>query len=83
MEALQLHVILAITVEVGLAPLSFVFLTETDNHQGTWQGVINHLDYIQNMGFTALWISPVVQNIQGQTADGDSYHGYWAQKIVS
>jgi alpha-amylase len=21
---------------------------------GTWQGIINHLDYIQNMGFTAV-----------------------------
>lgn len=50
---------------------------------GTWQGLISKLDYIQQMGFTALWISPVVQNVEGLTSDGDSYHGYWAQKIVS
>lgn len=49
---------------------------------GTWQGLINKLDYIQQMGFTAIWISPVVQNVQGVTSDGDSYHGYWAQRIV-
>jgi alpha-amylase len=24
---------------------------------GTWQGLINHLDYIQNMGFTAVSIT--------------------------
>jgi hypothetical protein len=24
---------------------------------GTWQGIINHLDYIQNMGFTAVSFS--------------------------
>jgi alpha-amylase len=49
---------------------------------GTWQGLINHLDYIQGMGFTAIWISPIVKNVEGVTTDGDSYHGYWAQKIV-
>lgn len=24
---------------------------------GDWQGIINHLDYLQKIGFTALWIS--------------------------
>ncbi|EPS93812.1 hypothetical protein FOMPIDRAFT_58690 [Fomitopsis schrenkii] len=44
---------------------------------GTWQGVISKLDYIQNMGFDAIWISPVVANLEGDTGDGTSYHGYW------
>lgn len=26
---------------------------------GNWQGVIEKLDYIQGMGFDAIWISPV------------------------
>lgn len=26
---------------------------------GTWQGIISHLDYVQGMGFDAIWISPV------------------------
>lgn len=50
---------------------------------GTWQGIINKLDYIQGMGFTAIWISPVVKNINGGTAYGDPYHGYWAQDLYS
>lgn len=25
---------------------------------GTFQGIIQHLDYIQGMGFDAIWISP-------------------------
>ncbi|KAH8657061.1 glycoside hydrolase family 13 protein [Tricladium varicosporioides] len=50
---------------------------------GTFQGIINKLDYIQNMGFTAIWISPVVTNIAGNSLDGSSYHGYWAQDIYS
>lgn len=26
---------------------------------GTWSGIIEKLDYIQGMGFDAVWISPV------------------------
>lgn len=44
---------------------------------GTWQGVINHLDYIQGMGFDAVWISPAMANIEGNTTYGAAYHGYW------
>ncbi|TGO70316.1 hypothetical protein BELL_0731g00020 [Botrytis elliptica] len=45
---------------------------------GTWQGIINKLDYIQDMGFTAIWISPVVE----QVADpGRGFHGYSAQNL--
>ncbi|KAF8885592.1 glycoside hydrolase family 13 protein [Infundibulicybe gibba] len=33
---------------------------------GTWQGIIKHLDYIQGMGFDAVWISPIVANVDGQ-----------------
>ncbi|KAI1873020.1 uncharacterized protein JN550_003273 [Neoarthrinium moseri] len=49
---------------------------------GTWRGIINHLDYIQGMGFTAIWISPVVTNIL-EGSGGTSYHGYWAQDITT
>ena len=48
---------------------------------GSWQGIINNLDYIQDMGFTAIWISPVVENIPGITYEGAAYHGYWPQQI--
>ncbi|KAK3330258.1 glycoside hydrolase superfamily [Apodospora peruviana] len=48
---------------------------------GTWRGLISKLDYIQGMGFTAVWISPVVKQVDGNTKDGSSYHGYWAQDI--
>ena len=42
---------------------------------GTFQGIINNLDYIQHMGFDAIWISPVVLNIP------HGYHGYWAKNL--
>lgn len=31
----------------------------TDYCGGTWKGLENKLDYIQGMGFEAVWISPV------------------------
>lgn len=41
-------------------------------HGGDIQGVINHLDYIKNLGFTSLWLNPVQENNQPK----ESYHGY-------
>ena len=37
---------------------------------GTHIGLKNHLDYIKDMGFDAIWISPIVKNTEG------SYHSY-------
>lgn len=45
---------------------------------GTWKGIENRLDYIAGMGFDALWISPVVHNLEENTTWGYGYHGYWA-----
>ncbi|KIK01831.1 glycoside hydrolase family 13 protein [Laccaria amethystina LaAM-08-1] len=50
---------------------------------GTWNGITNHLDYIQGLGFDSIWISPVVANVEQTTAYGQAYHGYWAQDITS
>ncbi|KAG1882923.1 glycoside hydrolase family 13 protein [Suillus subluteus] len=45
---------------------------------GTWNSLRQNLDYIQDAGFTAIWISPVSQNYEGpSTPYGDPYHGYW------
>ncbi|MDY4520422.1 MAG: glycoside hydrolase family 13 protein [Bacteroidales bacterium] len=41
-------------------------------HGGDLQGVINHLDYIKDLGMTALWMTPVMENDMPQS----SYHGY-------
>ncbi|KAG2753480.1 glycoside hydrolase [Suillus brevipes Sb2] len=50
---------------------------------GSWRGAIDHLDYIKQMGFDAVWISPVYLNIEGMTPYGSGYHGYWPQDIYS
>lgn len=45
-------------------------------HGGDFQGLTEHLPYIKDLGFTAIWITPPVkqQYIQGNSA---AYHGYW------
>ncbi|KAK5120650.1 hypothetical protein LTR85_006008 [Meristemomyces frigidus] len=48
---------------------------------GSYAGIQNQLDYIQNMGFDAVWISPVTAQVQGNTVDGYAYHGYWQQDL--
>nr|MDE7376962.1 starch-binding protein [Muribaculaceae bacterium] len=41
--------------------------------RGDFKGLIDKLDYIKALGFTAIWITPVVQNCSGY-----DYHGYHA-----
>lgn len=41
-------------------------------HGGDLLGVINHLDYIQELGATALWLTPVLQNDMPNRSE----HGY-------
>lgn len=44
----------------------------TGRHGGDIQGIINHLNYIQDLGITAIWLNPELENDQRQ----GSYHGY-------
>ena len=41
-------------------------------HGGDIKGITNHLDYINDMGFTAIWPTPVLTN----DMKSSSYHGY-------
>ncbi len=51
-------------------------------HGGDLAGLIAHLDEIAGLGATALWITPVVQQIPGPVSGAGffdwGYHGYWA-----
>lgn len=44
--------------------------------RGDFKGLIEKLDYIKALGFTAIWITPVVQN-----ASGTDFHGYHAMDM--
>ena len=41
--------------------------------RGDFKGLIDKLDYIKALGFTAIWITPIVQN-----CSGTDFHGYHA-----
>jgi alpha-amylase len=48
---------------------------------GDWRGITEHLDYVERLGMTAIWISPVVANVARTEAE-DGYHGYWASDFT-
>lgn len=41
-------------------------------HGGDLQGIINHLDYLQELGITTLWMMPVIENDMPNRSE----HGY-------
>lgn len=43
-------------------------------HGGDLLGIEQHLDYLEDLGVTAVWLNPVLEN----DARGGSYHGYFA-----
>ena len=49
------------------------FSTGDCGWRGDFKGLAEKLDYIKALGFSAIWITPVVQN-----ASGIDYHGYHA-----
>ena len=49
-------------------------------HGGDLQGVTNHLEYLKELGVTAIWMTPVIENNQYLTNElgvmRSAYHGY-------
>ena len=41
-------------------------------HGGDLKGISNHLGYLSDLGVTAIWLNPVLEN----DMEGGSYHGY-------
>ena len=55
-------------------------------HGGDLKGLIKRLDYIQGIGATAIWLSPIFKNKAVQGTKGDEsagYHGYWVTDFTS
>jgi cyclomaltodextrin glucanotransferase len=58
---------------------------------GDFRGVVNNADYLRDMGFTAVWITPIIDNPDESFTGGEpvqwgstmrdggktGYHGYW------
>jgi len=45
---------------------------KSGRHGGDLQGIGDHLDYISSLGFTSVWLNPVLENNMTRV----SYHGY-------
>lgn len=41
-------------------------------HGGDIRGIMNHLDYLKDLGVTAIWLTPAIENDEPKA----SYHGY-------
>lgn len=50
---------------------------------GTYSGLLERLGYLEDLGVSALWLSPVPENSHLPAEPGkcrvDGYHGYWAR----
>jgi glycosidase len=50
-------------------------------HGGDFKGVENHFDYFKQLGVTALWMTPILENNTSMLHEGGNdiagYHGYW------
>lgn len=57
-------------------PLRQAYKVDRDNpnarHGGDLAGIKQHMDYIEDLGVTAIWLNPVLEN----DMEGGSYHGY-------
>lgn len=56
----------------GLNEVSINRKDDYARHGGDIAGIIQHLDYIEDMGFTAIWSTPLLTNDMFKA----SYHGY-------
>ncbi|MDE6345267.1 MAG: glycoside hydrolase family 13 protein [Muribaculaceae bacterium] len=62
--------------DIDITGMEFPITPDRDNpnsrHGGDMRGIRNHLDYIDSLGATAIWVCPVLEN----DMPGGSYHGY-------
>jgi len=58
------------------SPTGYLEKTDRSNpdgrHGGDIKGIVNHLDYIKDLGATTIWINPLLENNMAKY----SYHGY-------
>ena len=50
-------------------------------HGGDFKGIADHIDYLKELGVTALWLTPVIENDEALKNEGPNqmqagYHGY-------
>jgi glycosidase len=56
------------------APIPFHHLVQRRRYGGDLQGIIDKLDYLQELGITAIYLNPVFDSPSSHKYDGTSYH---------
>lgn len=46
---------------------------------GDLQGVIEKLDYLKNLGVTAIWLTPLFEQVEALFVEQAAIHGYWTK----
>lgn len=49
-------------------------------HGGTLDGIVDKLGYLSDLGITAIWVTPVYENIDA-AGDAEPYHYYWPKNF--
>ena len=52
-------------------------------HGGDIRGIINKLDYLEELGATSLWLTPVTAMRSADFGDVGAFHGYWLEDPYS
>lgn len=60
----------------GLRPYKVDRQQPSLRHGGNLEGIRRHLDYFTDLGVTALWFTPVLENDSPDEANQSTYHGY-------
>ncbi len=60
----------------GLNPYSISRSEPSLRHGGDLEGIRQHLDYFTDLGVTALWFTPVLENNSPDHGKQSTYHGY-------
>ncbi len=54
--------------------------SDTTIHGGTLDGILEKLDYLTELGVTAIWVTPVYENIRN-CGSSEPYHYYWPRNF--
>jgi cyclomaltodextrin glucanotransferase len=46
---------------------------------GDLQGILDKIDYLKELGVTALWLTPLFEQVEGAAGGSAPIHGYWTR----
>ena len=71
-------------------PYNIGYTRDRGSYQGgDFRGIIDKLDYLEELGINTIWINPIVENVEHDVRFEDNpyinsyygYHGYWAKNF--